>query len=84
MCVESHENVHNDESPSLTTANNAIDVMTEKIDSSHIKNTHQTDADIVTPTSFLIEKNETESSTTTITNQIDRHESKCRANGDSV
>lgn len=99
MCVESHENVHNDEQSSTTTTtattvNNSIDGMEERIDNStrNGTNTYQIDSDMVTSTSFLMETYEptappTPPTTTTTTmkaNQHERDESECRANGATV
>lgn len=82
MCVDSHENVHNDEQ-STTIANNAIDVMAEKIDSNtrNRTNVYQIDSDMVTSTSSLMEAYDSKSTTT---NQMEREEPECRTNGASV
>lgn len=100
MCVESHENVHNDEQSS--TANNSIDVMDERIGSSggssggssasNRTNTYQIDSDMVTSTSFSMETHEpppttataAEAETTIKTSHIERDEPDCRANGAMV
>lgn len=96
MCVERHENVHNDEqssssptTPTMTTAitttmaNNAIDVMAEKIESNtrNRTNTYQIDSDMVSSTSLLMEADE---ALTTTTNPMEQYDSKCHANGAMV